>query len=202
MEIVPALLESDKEEFKLKLQKLVGFAQKIQVDFNDGSFGGFVSVKPEEIESFILEWKDKVNFEAHLMVQKPYDFIPKLVESGFKKIIVQFEIGANIREVLEELRLENVLVGLAVGPETTIEEVEPFGELVDTVTIMTVAPGKQGQKFIPSELAKISKLREGNFPGEIQVDGGIDGENIDRIISSGVDTAVVGSYKYEGLSVL
>ncbi len=194
MEIVPAILEGNKEEFKEKLDKLVGFSTRVQVDFNDGSFGGFVSVKPEEIETQILEWKDKINFEAHLMVQRPYDFIPRLVESGFKKIIVQFEVEANIREVLEELRLEKVLVGLAVGPKTTIEEIEPFGELIDTVTIMTVEPGKQGQKFLPEMLTKVSELKDGSFPGEIQVDGGINDQNIGQISASGANTAVVGSY--------
>lgn len=194
MEIVPALLESNKEEFKEKLNKLVGFATRIQVDFNDGSFEEFVSVKPEEIESSILEWKDKINFEAHLMVQRPYDFVPKLVESGFKKIIVQFEIESNIREVLEQLRLENVLVGLAVGPKTTTEEIEPFGELIDTAIIMTVEPGKQGQKFLLEELAKISELRGGNFPGEIQVDGGIDDQTIEDVVAVMPDTLIIGGY--------
>ncbi len=194
MDIVPALLESDREGFKTKLEKLVGFASRIQVDFNDGSFSGFTSVEPGVIEDLIKINAESIFFEAHLMVQKPSDYFPKLLEAGFKKIIVQYEIETDIREILEDLKSKNVQVGLAIGPATQVEDIEPFGDLLDTVTVMDIEPGKQGQKFMPEELTKIRELKDGGFLGEVQADGAIDIETITSVVEAGVDTAVVGSY--------
>ena len=169
MEIVPALLETELEQFKDRLEGLVGFAGRIQVDFNDGSFEGNATLKPGDLHELVTNYTDRILFEAHLMVQRPREdkWISELVNLGFRKIIIQYEIEDNIREVLEEVRQAGVKVGLAIGPETGVAEIEPFGDLLDTVTIMTVEPGKQGQKFRPELLAKVTELRDGNFPGEI-----------------------------------
>lgn len=194
MKIVPALLEENREIFEKKLDKLADFTTRVQVDFNDGTFENTKTLTPEEIAGAVLKRKNKLVLEAHLMVQKPYGYIPKLIKSGFKKIIIQYEIEGDIREILEQLRLEGVLVGLAIGPETGVTEIEPFGDLLDTVTVMTVEPGKQGQKFRPELLTKVTELRDGNFPGEIQVDGAIAAETIDAVVAVKPDTLVVGSY--------
>lgn len=193
MEIVPAILETTPAGFKATLEKVVRFAKRIQVDFNDGSFEETVTVKPEEIAIFVLPYTDLVEFEAHLMVQNPMQYVPKLKEMGFRRVIVQFEIASDLRHVLEELEADDFLVGLAVAPETPITDVEPFADLVDTITVMDIEPGKQGQKFMPAELQKIRELKDGNFPGEIQADGAVSEENLHEIVEAGADTAVVGS---------
>ena len=201
MEIVPGLLESNKAEFKAKLDKLMGFASRIQVDFNDGSFSGFVSVKPEDIVEFIVGPSaslrtSSAELEAHLMVQQPrgHEWTSELVNLGFRKIIIQYEIEDNIREVLEEVKTNGMLTGLAIGPATAVSEIEPYADLLDTITVMDIEPGKQGQKFLPEELAKVKELRDGNFPGEIQVDGAITVDTIQDIVVSKPDTLIVGSY--------
>jgi ribulose-phosphate 3-epimerase len=193
MEIVPSILESTVEGFKVSLGKVVGFAERIQVDFNDGSFADTKTVMPGDIADLVLPFVDRIFFEAHLMVQRPYDYIPKLKEMGFRKIIMQFEIEADLREIFEQLIQEDVLVGLAIGPETPISDAEPFAEYLDTITIMDIAPGKQGQRFLPQELQKIRELRDGNFDGEIQADGAIDSETIGEVAETRPDTLVVGS---------
>ncbi len=194
MEIVPAIEEATPEGFREKLDKVASFAARIQVDFNDGSFAGFTTVKPEDISGLIAEKSEKILFEAHLMVQKPYDYIPKVKEAGFKKIIIQREIEGNLRDLLEQLVGEDLEVGIAIGPETSALDIEPFVDFLDTITVMDIEPGKQGQKFMLAELQKIRELKEGGFPGEVQADGAINDETIRDVIGAGPDTLVVGSY--------
>ncbi len=190
MNIVPAIEEKTVEEFAQSLQKVVGFADRVHVDFNDGSFEEFVSIKPEGIGLLPQD----INFEAHLMVARPFDYIPKLKEIGFTKFIIQWETADNIRDVCEQLMEENVLVGVAIAPETPISDIEPVLETLDSVTIMTIVPGKQGQEFLADNLKKIQDLHEGNFFGEIEVDGGVNVESIANILTYKPETLVVGSY--------
>lgn len=190
MDIVPAIDETTQEGFKAALQKVEEFAPRIHVDFNDGSFGDFVTIKPENLPTL----PENTYFEAHLMVQKPFDYLPKLKELGFRKFIIQWEIEGNIRDVIEELLNYDVLVGVAIAPETEVSDLEPVLELLDSVTVMTVVPGKQGQEFLPENLKKVQTLHEENFFGEITIDGGVNDEDIKNIISFRPDSVVVGSY--------
>ena len=194
MDVVPAIEETTKEEFKYTLAKVISFAKRVHVDFNDGSFQGFTTVKPEDLSGLLADKADHINFEAHLMVAKPFDYIPKLKELGFKKFIIQWESPDNIRDIVEELMGEDVLVGVAVAPETLVADLEPVLELLDSVTIMTVVPGKQGQDFLPENLKKIQELQDEGFFGEIQVDGGVNEEDIKSIISFCPETVIVGSF--------
>lgn len=194
MDIVPALLESDLQQFKERLEKLSSFASRVQVDFNDGNFENTKTLLPEEIKETVLRYKHKIFFEAHLMVQKPLDLVPKLLESGFKKIIIQYEIEGNLREIFEQLMADEVLVGAAIGPGTSIYDADPILELVDTVNVLDIEPGKQGQGFLPEQLEKVKQLREMNFLGEIQVDGAITAETVGKVTEVRPNTLVVGHY--------
>lgn len=198
MEVIPALLEKDSEEFKKKLEEVARFARRVQVDFNDGTFERTRTLKPEELREVLADYKDKIELEAHMMVQKPLDHLATLKKLGFGRIIVQYEIEESVREILETLVSEDVFVGLAIGPATSVFEIEPLVNLVDTITVMDIAPGKQGQKFMPAELEKIRELKNGGFVGEVQADGGINESNIEEVVAAGPDTLVVGS-NYEKL---
>lgn len=190
MDIVPAIEETTKEGFKKVLDKVASFAGRVHVDFNDGSFQGFKTVNPSDLDVLPKE----INFEAHLMVAKPFEYIPKLKELGFKKFIVQWETPGNIRDIVLQLMEEDVLVGVAVAPETPVADLEPVLDLLDSVTIMTVVPGKQGQGFLADNLKKVQQLHEANFFGEIEVDGGVNDEDIKNIISFRPETVIVGSF--------
>jgi len=194
MTVVPALLEKSPEEFKKNLERISGFARRVQVDFNDGTFERTTTLKPEDIKDLIADYKEKIEFEAHMMVQKPWPHVRTLIKSGFTRIIVQYEIEENVREILEGLIGESVFVGLAIGPATSVFEIEPYVDLLDTITVMDIEPGKQGQKFMPAELEKIRELKTGNFLGEVQADGAIDSQTVREVIEAGPDTLVVGSY--------
>lgn len=190
MDIVPAIDAPTKEEFLDTLNKIKNFAKRVHVDFHDGTFQEFKTVLPQELERL----PEDIAFEAHLMMARPMDYVAKLKELGFKKFIIQWEIEENIRDIIEELLNDEVLVGVAIGPETPVLDIEPVLELLDTVVIMTVVPGKQGQEFLADNLKKIQELHEGNFFGEVAVDGGVNEEDIKNVMSYRPETLIVGSY--------
>lgn len=195
MQIVPAIDEVSPAEFKSKLAKLTGLAKRVQIDFDDGSFGGIKTVSPVNLIGLEL----LPETEAHLMVQKPLDYIHQLIPLGVRKIILQFEIAGPLREYFESLFSEDILLGLSVAPETPIAGVEPMLEFVDCINILTVHPGRQGQEFLPDNLSKITDLRNINFLGEIEVDGGINDVTLPQIIPFNPDTLIVGSYIWKSL---
>ena len=91
-----------------------------------------------------------------------------------------------------------VKYGVAINPETKIEEVFEFLPYIHNILVMSVNPGKGGQKFIDTTIEKIKKLRkyitENNLENEIEVDGGITNENIKAVRQAGADIVVVGSF--------
>lgn len=194
MIIVPAIDERNKDDFVKVLASIVEFSDKLHLDFNDGSFGNFKTVDPSEVSETILKYHDVLNFEAHLMVQNPLVYAKTLKDCGVLKMIVHYEIEDNIRDILTELNLREVKVGLAVSPETEVVDLEPFIDDIESITLMSVAPGRQGQSFISETLRKVEKLRTANFRGEIELDGGINKETMSLVSQSEVDTLVVGSY--------
>jgi len=194
MKITPAVLERNVADFEKTLSVLASFSDSIQIDFNDGSFEDIKTINAQEAAPIILPHSKNINFEAHLMVQKPFDYIPKLAEAGVRKFIIQFEIEAYLRDILDQLQAEECLVGIGIGPETTIVDVEPFLELVDFVNILPINPGRQGQPLLPENLEKITQLRDIGFAQEIEVDGGIDLATIEVVKGFNPDTLVVGHY--------
>lgn len=192
--IVSAIDESTRPEFEQVLVRLANLGTDIQIDLDDGSFSGYKTVHADQIADLLANYKQKINFEAHLMVQQPFEYIPKLIESGVRKFFLQYEIDDNMRNLLENIEKEDCLVGLAIGPETPVADVEPFLELVDSVNIMTVTPGRQGQPFEKINLDKIRDLKNIAFPGEIEVDGGIDDKTILQVKTFDPNTLVVGHF--------
>lgn len=192
MKIVPSIEEQTAESFKVILEKVVPFAPQIQLDFNDGSFLDFKTVNLQDVADLIRSYTDRVFFEAHLMVVRPQDYLTAVEQSGVRRVILQLEKEGELRDSIETFIKFGCSVGLAVSPESSVLDTEPFWEEVDVVNIMTINPGKQGQAFMPENLTKVKALREAGFLGEIEVDGGIDENNVKLILEAGADVAVVG----------
>ena len=194
MKIVPAILENTREAFVETLSKVASFSDHIQIDFDDGTFGGNKTAKLEEIVEEIRKFSENIHFEAHLMVQRPLEYLVGLEKAGVHKVIIQAEKDGELRAVLEEYAYQGFLVGLGIAPESDVEILEPFFEIIDSVLIMTIEPGHQGNEFLPDNLKKVAQVRALGFAGEIEVDGGIDDTNIKLVKEKEADVAVVGHY--------
>ncbi|MBN2120376.1 MAG: ribulose-phosphate 3-epimerase [Candidatus Omnitrophica bacterium] len=189
MRVVPAILTDKKEEFLRLLKTAEGFAEQIQIDIMDGKFVPSQSILKQDLQDL-----SSLSFtEAHLMVEDPLDWLDVFHKFGSKRIIFHFEIKNDRQKIISRIRSIGLEVGLAVNPETQIEDFSFLVNSVDTVLFMSVIPGFYGSKFIPEVLTKIKEFKK-SFPGKpIGIDGGIKLSNIKEVSSLGIDSICVGS---------
>jgi len=141
-----------------------------------------------------------IPLDVHLMVENVKEYIDEYIALNPHYITIHYEACKDKKEVKELLKYilkNNIKCGLSVKPKTKIDEIYEFLPYINLVLIMTVEPGKGGQKLIPETLDKISKLKEylyqNNLETYIEADGGIKLENVDKLKEAGTDIVVVGS---------
>jgi len=196
-QIIPSILEDNIDRYNDKMIAVLKIpeVQRIQIDFSDGKFTPHLTVMPADIDLLNPTYQ----WEAHLMVQEPSAHFFDLKVAGFNNVIVHYEaVGAEkIAAVASELKKMNISCGLAINPETEIEKILPFTELVEQIVIMDIMPGYQGQKFIPKTLDKIKKLRNASKNVIIEADGGINISDISDVVAAGADRVIAGSALFD-----
>ncbi|MDD3876682.1 MAG: ribulose-phosphate 3-epimerase [Bacteroidales bacterium] len=142
----------------------------------------------------------KKPLDVHLMIVKPERYIQSFKQVGADWLSVQFEACVHLHRTLAEIKTNDMKAGVVLNPHTTINNVENVINDVDLVLLMSVNPGFGGQSFIENTYEKISLLKElilkKNSKALIQVDGGVDGENAEKIIKAGADVLVAGNYVF------
>ncbi len=195
MVIIPAILAKTKEDFQKDLQKLLNSKTLssgwVHLDFMDNIFVLNQSINPDDLERVDF---GNLKKEAHLMVKNPKDWIEKLITQRFQRIIIHVEIATdnNINKIKES----GIEAGLAINPETPIETLTPFVNNIDTILVMGVHPGFQGQSFIPDTLDRIKKLASKGVP--LEVDGAVKDTNAKEIVEAGADILISGSFLIKG----
>ena len=163
----------------------------IHIDIMDGKF-----VPNNTLEKFdmnkISKYSDK-NFDVHLMVENPIDYITSFITPLTDYISIHLE-SKGIDQSLKSIKENGIKCGLAINPDTEIQKLYPFLEIIDMVIIMSVFPGKGGQKFIENTYDKVETLRNHDKNIDISVDGGVGSSNSKKLISKGASTLVSGSY--------
>ena len=189
MKIVPALLTDNPQDFKLMLAQAETFTDFVQIDFMDGSFVPSKSIGPEDL----AEIKMGIGWEAHLMVKDPIGYLSSLNKEGLKRVIFHWEADPHRESIVSAIRDLGLAVGLAINPETALSQFAKFIPNIDSVLFLSVHPGFYGSPFVEEVLEKVREFRY-RFPSTlIGIDGGISLDNIQRVKSSGVDYACVGS---------
>lgn len=183
------LSSNDKENTIKKLNN--SNIDYIHLDVMDGEFVDNKTLDFNRLRNYF--YHNKKNIDVHLMVKnvKLYTELYSLLNP--KYIIFHLEVG-NTLELINYIKNKNIKVGLAINPNTNINELKPFLDKIDLVLVMSVIPGKGGQSFIESSIDKIKQIRELNSNIIISVDGGINNTNIQKIKEAGASMCVVGSY--------
>lgn len=165
----------------------------IHIDVMDGKFVSNTNFTIEEIRQISLLSKKKL--DIHLMVQDPLIYINKLKDlKNIAYITIHAELEKDILSILNIIKSSHIGCGLALNPGTSIEKVVPYYDKMDLLLLMSVMPGKGGQEFIDIT-SKIKEITANeNYSFKIEVDGGINPSNIEKLRDSKVDIAVVGSY--------
>lgn len=197
IQIVPAILATSEDQFQKDLAKLSaveGLKEGwLHIDFADNEFVPNKTIGLDLVAKFSSDFKK----EAHLMVSHPAQWIDGLDQAGFGRVFFHPEADDSIPEVIDLAKARGMEVGLAINPDTGMEKVEPFLDKIDTVLVMTVTPGFQGQPFIPEALDKIQEIKS-KAAVKIGVDGHVDEKDVKQIVEKGADFIVVGSYLLKG----
>ena len=168
----------------------------------DGKFVENKTWSISEIKKILTNNTKKL--DVHLMVKNPYKFIMEYALLDVEYITFHYATKNNkkINELIEKTKELGIKVGLSINPNTNVNEIEEFLPKLDLILVMSVYPGESGQTFIKSVLYKIDildKLRkEKNYNFKIEVDGGINNENVLNLKEKNVDIVVSASFIQDG----
>lgn len=175
----------------------------IHLDIMDGKFVKNKTWSISEIKKILTNNTKKL--DVHLMVKNPYKFIMEYALLDVEYITFHYEATKNnkkINELIEKTKELGIKVGLSINPNTNVNEIEEFLPKLDLILVMSVYPGESGQAFMESVLYKIDildKLRkEKNYNFKIEVDGGINNENVLNLKEKNVDIVVSASFIQDG----
>jgi ribulose-phosphate 3-epimerase len=171
-------------------------ADRIHLDVMDAHFVPNLTFGAGTIRA--LRPVTKVPFDAHLMIDEPGRWLDEFLEAGCDSITIHVEVSEPIEPVLCRIRAAGRAAGLALRPATPLAALEPYRELLDIVTVMTVEPGFGGQAFMRDVAeAKILPARDllshKPWGGEVHVDGGVNRETAELVGGLGADVLVVGT---------
>ena len=189
--ILPGIIAKSKEELRKKIERVKRFTSWVHLDVVDGEFAKNHSLDFD----FTLPQQD-FQTEAHLMVKNPELWITKHGKK-ISILIVHFESVSSLPLIIRFMQEKQCKIGIAIEPETSVDVLKKYLELIDQVTIMTVHPGFYGSPFIPEQLEKVKTLRKLKPSLDIEVDGGMNPETIKLALKAGANKFVSGSYLLE-----
>lgn len=201
VEIIPALLEKNEEDYREMIGKLNQSPELeegwVHIDFVDGIFAENSTIKPEVVQKY----PTNLNLEAHLMVMDPLDWLDKIIEVGFKRVILHVESN-DYQKCIEYLKAKNIEVGISLKMTSSLEEVEEILGKIDLVVVMSVEPGFQGQPFLDDSIERIKVIenlrKDKGLSFKIGVDGAVSNKNAKLLMEAGCDNLIIGSYLVKG----
>ncbi|MGC2329894.1 MAG: ribulose-phosphate 3-epimerase [Candidatus Acidiferrales bacterium] len=196
IEIAPSILAADfarlGDEIRAAEQ---GGADVIHVDVMDGHFVPNISIGIPVVAS--LRKATRLPLDVHLMIERPEEYIEEFVGAGADRVLVHQEATPHLDRALAMIRESGAQAGAVINPATPVAMLSDVLDEVDTVLVMSVNPGFGGQKFIPRAVEKIRQLNDWrgryNAGFRIEVDGGVELENIGDLARAGANTFVAGT---------
>ena len=196
IDIAPSILSADFSRLGEEIEAVErGGATILHVDVMDGHFVPNLTVGLPVVKS--IAHATKLTIDAHLMISEPGRYAEQFVEAGAKMVSVHVEADPHLHRTLTSIKSAGALAGAVINPATSIESLEEALPFADYVLVMSVNPGFGGQRFISTSIEKVRRLREliesRKLDTRIEIDGGIDLENIAAVVAAGAEIIVVGS---------
>ena len=191
--VVPSILSADLARLGEQVREAVAAgADRIQVDVMDGHFVPNLTFGPGVVAA-VRSAAPGLPIEAHLMVERPEQFVRAFAEAGADHILVQVESTTSLYRTVHAIAEAGATAGLVLNPATPVETLRELVPYVRMVNVMTVEPGFGGQRFIPTSPDKIRRVRALAPELDIEVDGGIDERTAPLVVEAGARLLVAGS---------
>lgn len=202
-EIEPSIYAADFARLGDDLGALLDAGAKIfQFDVGDGHFVEPITIGPIVLKAISPLFRERGGIlDVHLMVESPEHHFRAFAEAGADSVTAHIEVvGDHVGEAAQAARQLGLGFGIAVNPETAVEDVVPAAEHVDLVLCMGVHPGYSGQAYIPETTERVRRLHELLPSGlPIQVDGGVGLKNVQELRDAGASLFVAGSSVFDGI---
>jgi ribulose-phosphate 3-epimerase len=201
IDIAPSILSADFSRLGEEIQAVErGGAGILHVDVMDGHFVPNITVGLPVVKS--LARVTSLPIDAHLMISEPGKYAEQFVAAGAAMVSVHVEADPNLHRTLMSIKSAGGQAGVVLNPATPVNAVEEALRFADYVLVMSVNPGFGGQQFIPESLDKVRRLRgmidERGGQVRIEIDGGVDRNNIGQVVAAGAEIIVAGSAVFGG----
>lgn len=196
IEIAPSILSADFSRLGEEIKAIeAGGASVLHFDVMDGRFVPNITIGLPVLKS--VRKITKLKIDAHLMIVEPSRYAVEFVEAGANMVSVHVEADVHLQRTLTAIQEAGAEAGIAINPATPLTALEEGLPFADFILLMSVNPGFGGQKFIHTSLDKLRRLRQmidaRGLKTRIEIDGGIDAENIGKISEAGAEIIVAGS---------
>jgi ribulose-phosphate 3-epimerase len=175
----------------------------LHLDVMDGNFVPNITFGAAYIKSLMAH--TDIPLDIHLMIERPGDSLKEFIDLKPYCITFHYEADRFPARILKIIREAGIIAGISINPSTPVESIYDLLPYMDMALIMSVDPGFYGQAFMETSINRIQKLSEyinkNNYKIKIEVDGGINADNISRIVKAGANMIVAGNSAFKGNEV-
>jgi len=172
-----------------------GGAALLHLDVMDGHFVPNLTIGPVVVKA--VRRATRLPLDVHLMIENADHYLDAFADAGANWISLHVEALPHLERAVAHLRGRGVKAGAALNPSTPLSSLEEILPELDYVLVMSVNPGFGGQSFLPGSLDKVRRLRETlrqrGLSAKIEVDGGVDEDNVKSLVDAGADVLVAGT---------
>ena len=197
IKIAPSILAADFGNLSLECKKIdKSNADWFHLDVMDGLFVPNISFGMPIVKS--IRKMTKKPLDVHLMIIEPERYIDKFIEIGSDILTVHVEATSKMDNIIDKINHSGIKSGIAINPDTPISKLDDYISNVDLICLMGVHAGFGGQKFIKKTFDRLEKLKNlinsKNSSALIEIDGGVNENNFEKLKNLGADVLVAGSY--------